>query len=102
MRAEVASSEASMGASAAAMDPRALASTVTCWETSPMFNATEMSWSCPAVSCTVRRLSANPGAETSMVYRPGVSPLREKWPCASTLTLRTLLVDSFFTLTVAF
>ena len=56
-----------MGASAAAMDPRELASTVTCCESPRTFIATERSWSCPTVSCTVRRLRSKPGAETSMV-----------------------------------
>ena len=43
VRAEVASSDASMGASAAATEPTALASTVTCWETSPILSANERS-----------------------------------------------------------
>ena len=80
VRAERASSKPSMGARAAAMEPEAVASTVTCSLAAPTARGRVRSWSA-AVRATSLPVVPKDLAEASTVYLPGARAGEVKWPC---------------------
>jgi hypothetical protein len=101
VRALVSPSSASIGASAAATDPTAFASTSI--ESVALFtgNVTDTIPVPSAATITRCVTTENPGAVTTTVYEPAGNPASEKCPASSAVPLNTLPLTSLLALTEA-